>query len=224
MNKIDAVLDGSGRCCTCASFCGYDADVASTEEWKQWEQESLRLLAAGVRAAREDRGLSQAELAKRAGVSKGLVMNIEASTGENPRLQALPSIATLVRIALALGRPPVELMYPTLPDGVVEVWPGAKTSCFIAAQWFSGEISASDIDDSEVNRKSSNARIQQSRLRARLRENVRVARRNYLDARVVPHSSIMTEDQAAQALTDAQARLDDQQSRMRAQGLTVTDG
>lgn len=144
--------------------------MASAEEWKRWEHGALKLLGAGIRAAREDRGLSQTDLAKKAGVSKGLIMNIEASSGDNPRLQSLPSIATLTRLALAVGRPPIELLYPSLPDGEVDVWPGIGVPSITAAQWFSGEIPAHDVAPIPLTEGSTNLLIAASRRRERLAE------------------------------------------------------
>ena len=45
-------------------------------------------------------------------------------------------------LAAALEVPPVELLFPDLPDGEVEALPGVSATAFQAAQWFSGERDA----------------------------------------------------------------------------------
>ncbi|MBM4726063.1 helix-turn-helix domain-containing protein [Rhodococcus hoagii] len=118
--------------------------MASEDEWKQWELEALQSLRRGLRDAREAAGLSQADLAKAAGISKGSVMNLES---EKPRVSALPGLGVLIRLATALNVPPVSLIYPNPPAGEVEPWPGHKTRAILAAQWFSGELTASQASD-----------------------------------------------------------------------------
>lgn len=93
------------------------------------ENDSRRLhvaLGAEIRRRREAAGLGVSELARRAGVSKGFVSQIE-------RARTSPSLATLDAIARALGAPVADLLSPTrrlelhherdrpvvtLPDGV----------------------------------------------------------------------------------------------------------
>lgn len=112
--------------------------MASNEEmnWENWEKVAVALIGTAVRNFRDAVGMSQAELATAAEISKGQIMNLESTSG---RVQKLPSVGTVVRLAYALGVPPVALLYPGLPDGSVEVLPGITTSSIKAAQWFSGE-------------------------------------------------------------------------------------
>ena len=69
------------------------------------------VIARQVRTARTARGWSLDGLAARAGVSKGLLVQIEQG-------RANPSIATLVRVANALGMGVPELLEPTPPPPV----------------------------------------------------------------------------------------------------------
>jgi hypothetical protein len=48
------------------------------------------------------------------------------------------SIAELLIIAAALDIPPIALLYPDMPDGVVEVIPGRKLPTHDAMLWFNG--------------------------------------------------------------------------------------
>ncbi|MDZ7917600.1 MAG: helix-turn-helix transcriptional regulator [Rhodococcus sp. (in: high G+C Gram-positive bacteria)] len=99
-----------------------------------------------VRLARKRLELSQADLAREAGVSKGVIMNLEST---KDRVRAAPSIATLIRIAYTLRIPPVLLIYPDMPDGEVEVIPGLTASSIEAAQWFSGESTLGGVDSDD---------------------------------------------------------------------------
>lgn len=143
--------------------------MAHDDAWRQWERDTLTRLATAVRRTRERRGYSQAELASLVGISRGVLANLESAAGESPRVQEVPSVATVIRLALALGAPPLELIYPDLPDGPVEVWPGREVTSFQAVQWFSGEISANEIEPDSVPA-DSNERLRLSRERARVRE------------------------------------------------------
>jgi predicted RNase H-like HicB family nuclease/DNA-binding XRE family transcriptional regulator len=71
-------------------------------------------IALEVRWARQDAGLSQAELAERAGVSQQQIAKLESPEGN-------PSVATIAKIARALGlRPVVELARGVVPVGLAK--------------------------------------------------------------------------------------------------------
>jgi transcriptional regulator with XRE-family HTH domain len=57
-----------------------------------------------IQRLREDKGLSQRQLAARAGVTNGYVSQLEAGDKKNPSLAVLP------RLAKALGVPVTELL------------------------------------------------------------------------------------------------------------------
>lgn len=67
------------------------------------EDDTDQAIAARLRAAREERGWSLSELAKRAGVSKGMLSKIE-------RMEASPTAGTLSRIGSAFGLTLAELL------------------------------------------------------------------------------------------------------------------
>lgn len=102
-------------------------------------------------------------------MSREVLANLESAAGDRPRVYEVPAVTTLVRLALALGIPPIELIYPDLPDGPVEVWPGQEVKSFEAVQWFSGETTANDIDP-DAAPPDSNERLRLSRERRRVRE------------------------------------------------------
>ncbi|GAA1765950.1 XRE family transcriptional regulator [Nostocoides vanveenii] len=64
-----------------------------------------------IRLRREQRGLSAAELARRAGLSKATLSGLESGTGN-------PTIDTLEAIALALALSLTDLLSPEAPDTV----------------------------------------------------------------------------------------------------------
>jgi transcriptional regulator with XRE-family HTH domain len=93
----------------------------------QSEERLLSTLSARVRARRRDRGLSLDRLAALAGVSKGVLVQIEKG-------EANPSIATLCKVAAALGASVADLVQVSaqqsaevLPAGAPRLlWRGPK--------------------------------------------------------------------------------------------------
>jgi transcriptional regulator with XRE-family HTH domain len=71
----------------------------------------VKRVAANTRALREDAGMSLSELARRAGLSKGALSQIEAA-------QANPTVETLWSLAQALGVPFSELIVEPRPPAV----------------------------------------------------------------------------------------------------------
>jgi transcriptional regulator with XRE-family HTH domain len=65
---------------------------------------SPRKLSATIRRAREEKGLSQAQLAKRAKVAQGYISDLEAGGKKNPGIEVLK------RLAKALGVPVTALL------------------------------------------------------------------------------------------------------------------
>jgi len=61
-------------------------------------------LSAVIRKLREDRGLTQEQVAKKAGVSKNYITMLEAGARKNP------SLPVLKKLAKALGVPVTELL------------------------------------------------------------------------------------------------------------------
>ena len=84
-----------------------------------------------VRALRQQQGLTQAELATRAGISRTAVTAIEAD-------QIIPSVTAALGIALALGTT-VEQLFGSAPAQVGEpVWGATVTSATIG--WWAAEV------------------------------------------------------------------------------------
>ena len=104
------------------------------------------VIARQVRTARTARGWSLDALAARAGVSKGLLVQIEQG-------RANPSIATLVRVANALGMGVPELLEPTPPPPVrvaraaqtAALWEGPHGGAARLLGGFPGRHAAEDL-------------------------------------------------------------------------------
>jgi transcriptional regulator with XRE-family HTH domain len=85
---------------------------------EQQEQDAFRRTARAVRELRGRHGWSIDQLASRAGVSKGALVAVEHATTN-------PSLATLVRVADALGVPVSQLLADDPPGPVRVIDPGA---------------------------------------------------------------------------------------------------
>jgi transcriptional regulator with XRE-family HTH domain len=160
----------------------------------------LRTIAGAVKSARERAGLTQRALADAAGVDRGQIANLEshADPESKSRTTELPRVGLLVRLSFALGKAPVELLYPALPYGPVEVWPGMEVSSLYALEWFSGSRAiVGDSDEYTVSTISDNL-LALSREYERLRDAETHATGELLrlrSGRPVPEGYLFTEDQ-----------------------------
>jgi transcriptional regulator with XRE-family HTH domain len=198
--------------------------MGSEDSWKQWEREMLRSLAVGIRTARRQLSLSQSELAESTGASKGLVMNLEASDGKNPRLQTLPSITILIRIALALRKSPIELLYPHLPNGPIQVWPGMEVASIKAVQWFSGELAAgysTSTGEPKVFATATDGLLVLSRRYLRILELMREASKELIVAQIRPDDARLTVDLALDLIQRYGVELDKVEQEIRDIGGTL---
>lgn len=107
---------------------------------QSWAENLVARVAGEVRRLRgkEHAALSAAKLADRTydigyGISRSVVADLE-----NGRKKSL-DVPELLVLAAALGVSPVQLVYPDLPKGNVEVLPGLDQESHDALRWFSGE-------------------------------------------------------------------------------------
>jgi transcriptional regulator with XRE-family HTH domain len=115
---------------------------------QDWPEGLHRRIAAGLKNARGTRSAQWlADETERLGypISRAALANYESG-----RKKGL-DVAELLVLAAALKVPPIVLLYPELPDGVVEVLPGVTATSWDAAAWFSGEELSPDQpnDDGE---------------------------------------------------------------------------
>lgn len=101
-----------------------------------------------VKASREQKApkLSAARLAEATERCGYAMTKAQISDLELGRKKTV-TVPELIALALALELPPVQLLYPNLPDGQVEVWPNHERRSVLAAQWFSGELSRVQASD-----------------------------------------------------------------------------
>ncbi|MEV6660633.1 helix-turn-helix domain-containing protein [Nocardia fluminea] len=140
------------------------------ENAKSWQESLAARTGRAVRKARESAGLTAAQLSDRTRDIGYPIHRIAISKIENGARVGKLDVAELVVLARALEVPPVELIYPDLPDGPVEVWPDQQTTNFQAVQWFSGETTADDIVPGTGESRGGNERLRLSRERERARE------------------------------------------------------
>ena len=103
-----------------------------------WSENASKRIGEAIKAARQRGKLSAQDLADRTthlnhAVSRNQIANIESG-----RKQSI-EVAELLILAAALRVSPSDLLFPTLPDGEVEVLPGVMATSWDAYQWVTGE-------------------------------------------------------------------------------------
>ncbi|MDL9944269.1 helix-turn-helix transcriptional regulator [Gordonia sp. ABSL11-1] len=102
-------------------------------------------MGAAIRATREAQSLSAVKLSA---LTEEVGHRIHrVAIGKMEEGEREPTVTELIVLARALRVPPLELIYPNLPDGFAEAWPGHVERAFTAAQWFSGELALVDEPD-----------------------------------------------------------------------------
>ncbi|MCF3940909.1 helix-turn-helix domain-containing protein [Gordonia tangerina] len=105
-------------------------------------------MGAAIRAAREAQSLSAVKLSA---LTEKVGHRIHrVAIGKMEEGEREPTVTELIVLARALRVPPLELIYPNLPDGFAEAWPGHTERAFVAAQWFSGELALVEEADGSV--------------------------------------------------------------------------
>ena len=103
---------------------------------KTWAEDHASRIAETVKRLRGDRSgqwLSDRTATAGHRVSRTTISELE--TGKRKHV----STAELSVLAWALGVPPIVLLYPDLPDGVVDVLPDRPVASVAAAAWFAGD-------------------------------------------------------------------------------------
>lgn len=117
-------------------------NTRGSAEAKEWASARAGEFGATVKHWREKLGLSAAALAKRTEevgypITRGTIAKIEGNYRSGK-----VDLAEVVALASALGVPPIELLFPGMPDRPVEALPGRTKTAWEAARWFTGERSA----------------------------------------------------------------------------------
>ncbi|KDQ02032.1 transcriptional regulator [Rhodococcus sp. NPDC060176] len=111
--------------------------TTETDETRDaWDLAQVDRIGSAIKAIRGEKSaqwLSErtAELGHK--ISRSTITDIE-----NKRRKYI-STSEVCILAFALNVPPVRLLYPSIPDGLVEVVPGVTLDSFSAVQWFAGE-------------------------------------------------------------------------------------
>lgn len=132
---------------------------------RDWSEEQTRRVADEMRNLRGRR--SAQWLANRTEHVGYPVSRTVISDLENGRRRYITT-AELCALSSALGVAPVRLLYPELPDGLVEVTPGTSMRSIDAVMWFSGETPWQRDSDSPSEGSLTEDELMESRASARL--------------------------------------------------------
>ncbi|WP_337110167.1 hypothetical protein [Prescottella equi] len=206
-----------------------------------WDEEMVLRIAAAVKTLREEHTpkLSVAKLSDRTAelgypMSRTVIADLEL--GRRKKLD----VAELVVLARALNVPPVTLIYPDMPGGMVEVWPGYEAPSIRAAQWFSGEAGGNKIftdpdsrkDGERVERTRENVDLNSEFIAAcgtkvlatdywNLREAVRSTKKAFLIERLSEDVQPEERVQIAERIAELEDELESMRNDLRERGLPI---
>ncbi|MEV0105566.1 helix-turn-helix domain-containing protein [Nocardia sp. NPDC050799] len=189
-----------------------------------WDVELAERVGKAVKRLREQETpkLSAARLAERTEKCGYTMTKAQVSDLELGRKKTI-TVPELITLALALGVPPVQLLYPELPDGPVSIWPDTVCPSVEALQWFSGDISAREVVDNYVTAGSTNVRVRESREYVRLTNLRKRAARERMISQLIPGDAEWTADHALSVLREAQERIDELKKQFTERGWPVDD-
>ena len=105
---------------------------------KKWELDLAERVGRAVAARRKALGMTAMDVAaKTASMSYPITRQAVAKIENNNRAGKV-DVAELIVLAAALDISPLQLLYPDLVDGPVEVHPGKEITSLQAADWFTG--------------------------------------------------------------------------------------
>jgi len=113
---------------------------------KNWAESTAYRIGIAVKALRGKHSAQWlADRTKNLGhpISRTAISNLEV--GRKLSLD----VPELIVLAMALGVPPLLLLYPELSAGEVEVLPGQRTTAWSAAQWFAGRAPYTAMDKTQ---------------------------------------------------------------------------
>lgn len=115
------------------------------EQGKSWQKQNAARIGQGIAALRASAGLSAVQLSERCKELGFPISRVAISKIENGSREGKLDLAEIITLARALEVPPIELIYPGLPDEVIEPAPGEKkVRSSEAAQWFWGRPTFTD--------------------------------------------------------------------------------
>jgi len=112
--------------------------ASADSEAMDWSERFTHTVVVGIKAYREQRGWKVQELADRC-TELGYPMRRTTLSNLESGLRKSITLHEVLIIAVALGVPPVMLVFPGLPTEPVEYRPGVTIESWPAARWFTGE-------------------------------------------------------------------------------------
>lgn len=196
------------------------------EDAKAWQEDMSARIGRAIQAARVGRGLKVAQLSERTRELGYPIHRVAITKIETNHRAGKLDLAELIVLSLALGVPPVQLIYPELPAGPVRAWPKSDQPCMSveALQWFSGHLAAWQIERTPLTEMSTNVRVYAARKYFRAMEEVREADNKRRNAQFMPHAVDMTLEEAEQAFREAERRYYEIKEETRKNGGIVDDG
>jgi hypothetical protein len=111
--------------------------VSKNDDGQQWAEDLVRRVGRAIKKAR--RGKSAAWLSDRTEQLGYRVSPTVIAKLDSGHRGSVLSVAELWVLAAALGIPPALLLFPTFPDGAVEVLPGVSVSTLSARECLCGD-------------------------------------------------------------------------------------
>lgn len=106
---------------------------------EDWHRLTAERIGQAVARYRRDRGLTAQQLAERCRELGAPIHRTTITKIENGRSRF--DLGDWLILSAALDVSPIQLLYPDMPDGIVEFLPGETGSSISAAMWVSGETS-----------------------------------------------------------------------------------
>ncbi|MCD2134732.1 helix-turn-helix domain-containing protein [Rhodococcus qingshengii] len=111
-----------------------------------WPEALTKSVVAQISSYRKKRGLSYQQLADKCTELGYPTLRTTLANLEAHKRKSL-TLHELIILAAALDVPPVELLFPGIPDGEVQILPNKKQNAWEALQWFTGETPTLDPAD-----------------------------------------------------------------------------
>lgn len=103
-----------------------------------WPEALTKSVVAQISSYRKKRGLSYRQLADKCTELGYPTLRTTLANLEAHKRKSL-TLHELIVLSAALDVPPVQLMFPGIPDGEIQILPNKKQNAWEALQWFTGE-------------------------------------------------------------------------------------
>jgi hypothetical protein len=147
----------------CATVFVMPTEHQKSREWVAAHAKRIGKTVAKLRGERSGLWLSNETAKAGHRISRTSIHDLE----KDEDTRKFVSTAELSVLAWALKVPPIRLLYPDLPDGLVEIVPGEYVTSIEAAMWFCGELV---FDNENLELAKGAQRVKLSRRRAQLQE------------------------------------------------------